>query len=127
MLHLVLALLFAGGGEPGGRARSQCPLVLSGWLSPADGLPEHRSVLTVRMRGREILWGGRAVSRRALHAFLSGSRDMRPAPFIIFDPAGAADCETATRIRDLIDRSAGCTGAVVCGQGPPRAWRQHPA
>jgi hypothetical protein len=126
-LPLILAALSLAGGGPDHRLElRQCPAVLPGWLRPSDGLPAHRIVLDVRLRGHDLLWGGRRVTRRALRIFLSRTRRMEPAPFILFDPSGAADCAAARSVRDLIDASLECGRSAVCGQGPRAAWAGAP-
>lgn len=119
---LLLAMLTAGGGDAARRDASSCPALRSGWLSPAEGVPDHRVLLDVRMRGPDIVRGNRVVSRRTLRTYLSRSRTMAPAPFIAFDPKGAADCAVATAVRDLIHEAARCGEAVFCGQGGRGEW-----
>jgi hypothetical protein len=137
MKRLSFGLLFAGmvAQAPGlaraepvpddprrARTAQQCPAIATGWLRPSDGLPDHRLVLLIRLRGNDILWGGQSMSRQELRTMLSRSRAMNPTPFILLDPSAAADCGAAAEIRDLIDESLDCGEAMLCGQGARREW-----
>jgi len=41
----------------------------------------------------------------------------------LFDPQGAPDCPTATKLRDEIDKFADCQNAGICGVGTEGAWK----
>lgn len=108
-----------GTGQPVG---GSCPQVAQNWITPRDGLPDHRIMLAVRLRGDEIIWGGRTVNKRELHTYLVATRAMNPLPTIIFDPSGASDCVAALELRDLIDEAVRCQDGGICGQGAIEDW-----
>lgn len=122
LYRFVLALIGLGGADLNGAGRPQCPAVVPGWIEPADGYPEWRMRNVVGLRGDTTFWNRRPVSWHVLRHYLSLSSSVNAAAFIIFDPTGAADCATATAVRDRIDE-AGCQGELVCGQGRAQDWR----
>lgn len=80
----------------------------------------------IKVQDREITIEDSPVPRDQLSSVLRSLAQMSPSPTIAFDPGGAADCETATAIRDEIHNAADCRGTGACGQGPEREWRNAP-
>jgi hypothetical protein len=128
MLLPVFAVIIAGAHPQVGQisAGVACPQVARNWIMPRAGLPEHRVMMTVRLRGGDIIWSGRMVSRGELRHYLLATRVMNPLPTIIFDPSGASDCAVAGEIRDLIDEAAACQNGGICGEGTVEQWLREP-
>jgi hypothetical protein len=128
---LLLAVTFACGlaacrGDADRLAEGQCPTLLPDWTTPAEGRSGFRVMLLIKVHGQEITVENNPVPRDQLSNVLRSLARMSPSPTFAFDPRGAADCETATAIRDEIHHAADCRGAGACGQGPAREWQDAP-
>lgn len=128
-LLLLLALGLSGCDEvtPAG---PDCPAALPGWLAPGAA-PFHqgyRPRLWVGMAGDQPTWNGKPVDSAGLdkRLKLASDPDLSPRPFILFDPAGASDCDAAAQVRDEIDRQAACGKSGLCGQGDAAAFARAP-
>jgi hypothetical protein len=69
------------------------------------------------MSGKRVFWDGQSVDATELERRLTLASGMNPVDHVLFDPAGAANCHEAERVRDEIDRLGGCQGKGLCGQG----------
>jgi hypothetical protein len=110
----VVAVLFATLGCSGS-APSSCPSVLPGWATPTIGQPVHHVANVVTAQGGLAHWNGVRTDEKTLSTYLLQTATMDPLPFVIFDPQGT-DCESATRLRDIMDRNYPCRDGA-CGQG----------
>ena len=107
-------------------AQGQCPTLLLNWTTPDQGMSGFRVLHVIEVHGQEITIENSSVPRNMLSSTVRSLAQMNPSPTIAFDPRGAANCETATSIRDEINEAADCRGARVCGQGPAHDWRAAP-
>lgn len=131
MAGSILAALALAAGAATGAGAPHCgtppPCAappLPGWIAASEGLPDHRVLSEVRLEGRTIFWAGRPVSRRRLRLYLARGRRVEPAPFILFDASGAANCAEAAALRALVDRAARCGEGGFCGEGRRADWRR---
>ena len=105
-----------------GNAPASCPSLLPGWATPTSGQPVHHVVNVVTVQGGQAHWNGVVTDEQALSTYVRKTAVMDPLPFVIFDPQGT-DCESATRLRDIIDRNYPCRDGA-CGQGSRAAFER---
>lgn len=121
LASMIATIALALGAAEGSEGRT-CPPPGPAWLHPGGGFPAHRIMFDVRLRGSEILWLNRPISRRMLRTYLRRAKRIDPSPFIVFDPTEASDCAAAATILGLIDAEARCGERTLCGQGTRREW-----
>jgi hypothetical protein len=117
-----LAVALQGCGQKA--VSAACPSRLPGWTKPADGMDPHGIHSTVTMSGKQVFWDGQPVDARELERRLTLAPRLNPVDHVLFDPAGAANCHEAERVRDEINRRGDCQGQGLCGQGTASEFKR---
>lgn len=89
----------------------------SGMGYARHGQPVHLIANVITLKGGQSLWNGVPADEQTFTNYVQKTAAMDSLPFLIFDPDGA-NCQDATRLRDLIDQNYPCRdGLVAKGRG----------